>query len=387
MSDAPRFNRACIVDLDDPWTESHGGTLRTRLFIDALCECGFETHVVYLRSPQSITPSVSAQLHPIDRTTLGGRGWTVPVRKLKKHFLPMPTMRGGMLPEVQAAVQACDPDLIVVSQIRAAPYAYAVQGANLWLDQADVWSAFLDQEIRARRALARSSARMQQAHIRRHEVSWSGRATVVTAAGYADTERLSRMSGRRVEWLPTVVPGGHAARTPGIPPTAGFLANFAYWPNRDAFAMLQKDWAPVLRAHGWRVIVAGLHSESLEPTPGIEVMGEVDDLRTFYSEIDVALAPMRLGGGIKVKVVEALLWGRPVVGTAAAVDGLPPDISHSIPTVNRPTELPAALAAAARDVECIGFARDRFSESGFKSKVAELVNLAIPGDRNDALVD
>jgi len=282
-----------------------------------------------------------------------------------------------MIGEIREAVAGCEPDLLVVSQIRAAPYADAVPDALLWLDQADVWSAFLDQEIAARHGLARSTARLQRRHIRRQEISWIQRAKVVTAAGYSDAGLLSRISGRDIQWLPTVVQGGEAPRPHGAPLTAGFFANFAFWPNRDAFALLRDEWAPVLRNQGWRVLVAGIGSASLGQTPGVDVIGEVSHPRDFYSQIDLALAPIRLGGGIKVKVVEALLWGRPVIGTKQAVDGLSPELANAIPIVARASELRQAVQFATENSKCSALAHERFSVDGFKSKVADLAVSAV----------
>jgi hypothetical protein len=110
------------------------------------------------------------------------------------------------------------------------------------------------------------------------------------------------------------------------PKRAGFIANFAFGPNLDAWRLLTTAWLPRLRERGWEVVVAGLRSEQLPALPGVVALGPVGDVAEFYREIAVTLAPIRLGGGMKVKVAESLLAGRAVVATRFAVDGFPPEI-------------------------------------------------------------
>ena len=56
---------------------------------------------------------------------------------------------------------------------------------------------------------------------------------------------------------------------------------------------------------------------------GVELMGYVNQLSEFYDEIDLVIAPIIMGTGLKMKVVEALAYGKPVIGTALAFEGLP----------------------------------------------------------------
>jgi glycosyltransferase involved in cell wall biosynthesis len=55
---------------------------------------------------------------------------------------------------------------------------------------------------------------------------------------------------------------------------------------------------------------------------GVEVLGYVESLEKFYASTRVVIAPYRLGGGVRLKVLEALTYGKPVVGTALAFRGI-----------------------------------------------------------------
>jgi polysaccharide biosynthesis protein PslH len=88
---------------------------------------------------------------------------------------------------------------------------------------------------------------------------------------------------------------------------------------------LARGILPLLRARRRDVrlfLVGDRPPEDLEETDGLVVTGVVPDLAPYYARAAVAVAPLRLGGGMRVKVVEALASGKPVVATPLAVSGL-----------------------------------------------------------------
>jgi polysaccharide biosynthesis protein PslH len=282
-----------------------------------------------------------------------------------------------MISALANQVAALDPAVLVVSQLRAAPYADVVPNASLWLDQADVWSLFLKQEIAARRGIPRATATMQLRQIQRAEVAWAHRAVAISTAGYGDRSYLASLAGKPVEWLPNAVTAVDIPRSAHGPRTAGFLGNFAFWPNRDAFNVLRDHWAPALSRIGWKTVVAGIGSEQLDTSSDISIMGRVEDLADYYSQIDVALAPIRLGGGVKVKIIEALMYRRPVLATPYALDGFPPDLASSTPAIS-------AIAPDFKDLidghidasEAFALADRYFSMTAWEDTVARLLDTA-----------
>ena len=63
-------------------------------------------------------------------------------------------------------------------------------------------------------------------------------------------------------------------------------------------------------------------------------LGIVESPSSFYSIINVALSPIRFGGGLKIKVFEALSFGKPVLATKHSVDGFPKNIEDVVTVVN-----------------------------------------------------
>jgi len=61
---------------------------------------------------------------------------------------------------------------------------------------------------------------------------------------------------------------------------------------------------------------------ALASLPGVRVTGQVEDVRPYYARAKVAVAPFRYGGGTKLKVLEAMALGVPVVATPVGCQGI-----------------------------------------------------------------
>ena len=111
----------------------------------------------------------------------------------------------------------------------------------------------------------------------------------------------------------------------------------------------------------FEIVVAGGITKHVRETPGVIRLGFVKELHTFYDAIDIALNPMVGGTGLKIKTVEPLCYGKPVLTTPSGAQGLQhlwtlpvfPDtasmVDHLVQTLNRP-DAPAVeeLVASAR---------------------------------------
>lgn len=320
---------------DDPWGPSFGGPLRTRAFIRAALSAGADVVSVYGTSqPATQSRDEDGCLRvAVEFVPLGERRVPGFVKRAKRYLLPLPTVAGARSAAMSDAIKDHGPfDLVVVQQLRTAPYLDDAPGAKLWFDQTDLWSAFARREADNRVGPGRLTARRQADAFERAELSWARKAAVTSAAGYSDAAALSTASGIPVRYMPTPVmtTSLRAPEPTSGKKVAGFFANFDYWPNRDAYDVLRDHWAPRLRALGWDVCVAGYGSDALPPAEGIRLLGALESPGVFYEQVTLTLAPLRLGGGVKVKVLESIAAGRPVLATPESVDGLPPEVSERI---------------------------------------------------------
>jgi glycosyltransferase involved in cell wall biosynthesis len=113
-------------------------------------------------------------------------------------------------------------------------------------------------------------------------------------------------------------------------PSILFVGNFLYYPNIDAILFFCKDIFPLIlkEIHNAVLLIVGN-----SPSPEIKaleaqhkghvvVTGYVSSLYHFYNSAKVVVCPLRIGGGIKVKIIEALRAGKAIVSTSVGVQGI-----------------------------------------------------------------
>jgi polysaccharide biosynthesis protein PslH len=116
-----------------------------------------------------------------------------------------------------------------------------------------------------------------------------------------------------------------------------FVGNFAYEPNVDAAIFFSHRIFPLILRdvpNAKLFLVGNAPPEeiwSLASNRQIEVTGPVASLIPFYDNADVVICPLRIGGGIKVKVLEALALGKAVVSTSVGAQGI--DLSTCRPVI------------------------------------------------------
>jgi glycosyltransferase involved in cell wall biosynthesis len=149
-----------------------------------------------------------------------------------------------------------------------------------------------------------------------------------------------------------------AKRALGLGGPVAVFAGSWHLPNRSALAAVQGIAAA---ARGWTFLVVGTVGRPEETTDRVRITGPVDDVRPFFRAADVALNPMREGGGVNLKVLEYLATGLPTVATPFGVRGL--DVADVVQVAEIPN-FPDALAALADPGE-------RLRQGGAARRVAE----------------
>jgi polysaccharide biosynthesis protein PslH len=111
-------------------------------------------------------------------------------------------------------------------------------------------------------------------------------------------------------------------------PSIVFVGNFAYEPNVDAAVYFSKIIFPLVlkEVPNARLFLVGnappTEIRSLTVNKQIQVTGFVDSLIPYYKAANVVICPLRIGGGIKVKILEAINAGKAIVSTSIGVQGL-----------------------------------------------------------------
>jgi glycosyltransferase involved in cell wall biosynthesis len=111
------------------------------------------------------------------------------------------------------------------------------------------------------------------------------------------------------------------------PPTVLFVGNFTHPPNVDAALWLMGSIFPRISAArpGVRLSIVGPNATAeMRAMAGqhVSLVGRVDAVTPFLDAASVVVAPLRIGGGMRVKVMEALASGKATVATSLAAEGL-----------------------------------------------------------------
>ncbi|WP_327325223.1 glycosyltransferase family 4 protein [Streptomyces sp. NBC_01210] len=138
-------------------------------------------------------------------------------------------------------------------------------------------------------------------------------------------------------------------------PRICFLANFAYLPNQDALDWLIRSIFPRIQSYipGAELLLAGSGSkEALQKygSPmGVRALGWIDDLSDVWSTADVMVSPLRIGGGVKVKMIESIRGGCLTVATTLSMEGLPRAADSAVVVRDDPDEFVEGVVSLCKD--------------------------------------
>jgi glycosyltransferase involved in cell wall biosynthesis len=109
--------------------------------------------------------------------------------------------------------------------------------------------------------------------------------------------------------------------------TVVFFGLLSYFPNVDGVThFVQEIWPRIAEANpkARLKIIGGQAPRSLLALarPGVELTGFVSDLRPHLAEAAAVVVPLRLGGGTRLKIVEAMAMGKAIVSTTLGAEGI-----------------------------------------------------------------
>jgi glycosyltransferase involved in cell wall biosynthesis len=217
--------------------------------------------------------------------------------------------------------------LQAMAQYVAAPARMGV--ARILVDH-DPGSSWADELLRGTTGLRRLSRRLEVAAWRRYERRTRPRFDAIVVFADRDLAAVQASAGHTpVTRIPLAVdvPGRPLAPEGSGQPTILFVGGFGHPPNADAARWLAASIFPrVLQ----RVPEARLELVGNEPgdevlalaSNRVSVHGSVPNVTPYMDRAAVVVAPIRIGGGMRVKVLEALAAGKALVATRRAAEGL-----------------------------------------------------------------
>jgi polysaccharide biosynthesis protein PslH len=232
---------------------------------------------------------------------------------------------------VQARLATGAVDLIHVDTIGLSSFVEGVRGVPLVVTHHNIESMLMERRASVHRGLARRYLAHETAKLRRYEQLQSPRYDVNIVVSEPDGEALRALApGARIAVVPNGVDvdyfvPGTAPETPSLVYTGG-LTMFA---NLDAVLYFLRDIWPriVSQQPDARFYAVGRHPPAevrafAARDPRVVVTGYLEDIRPTVASAAVYVVPLRVGGGTRLKVLDAMAMGKAMVSTSIGCEGI-----------------------------------------------------------------
>lgn len=240
--------------------------------------------------------------------------------------------QGEFKHHMRRLIQDFKPDWIITQFPQMAQYLSRDFNIPCIADVQDAFSVSWFRRMLPARGLKRFYAQKQWLNWVHYERQHYGRAHDVWTLSEQDRWGLTTFEPSlnvRTVGLPMSVEGNRAnnCHQQSDRASIGFIASFSHPPNLEALDHLLSRLAPLIlnKAPEVRIQIAGRNPPAhwvAKAPPNVEFLGYVQDLAEFYSAQRVVVAPLLSGGGLKIKVAEAMGFGKAIVATPVAVEGM-----------------------------------------------------------------
>jgi sugar transferase (PEP-CTERM/EpsH1 system associated) len=225
--------------------------------------------------------------------------------------------------------------------------------------EAEIWRRHAE----TKSGLSRFLYGVQHRRMLRFEARTLARFDGVLAVSDADRDTFARLYPGAVTQPVHVVPTGvdteffhPAASSPGARSLV-FTGSMDWLPNEDAMLFFCAEVLPLIRREEPEVTLAIV---GRAPTPavarlaqqhGVVVTGRVDDVRPHMAKAAVYIVPLRIGGGTRLKIFEAMSMGKAVVSTTIGAEGLPVTDGRDLVLADSPPAFADAVVRLLRNVD------------------------------------
>ena len=335
-----------------PFPADNGAKLRTAALLKALAASHSVELIAFAEAPPGAAELADARALCAEVTAIPYTAFAPQSLRARLAFAsPQPrsvvsTWSAHFAAAVEASVALRPPQAVIAGEIDMVPYARKVRGVPRILEELELGLRFAPAQAGAAGLRSWLSIWKQSRYVRSFLSDFAA-CTVVSA----HEEALVRAVAPAYRGQVVVVPNGvtlttHAETTSPVPDRLLFPGAVTYSANLDAVRYFADEILPLIKAErpGVTLRVTGrTDGVELGDLPQkVEFTGYLDTVDPLLRASWAVVVPLRQGGGTRLKILEALGAGTPVVSTSKGADGL--DLTPERDLLVADT--PAAFAAA-----------------------------------------
>lgn len=291
--------------------------------------------------------------------------FTLPLRRRSPAVWPLLALRKrpyyvwrDYSTRMEAAIRAqvrAGCDVLLADSLHMAPYVSSVTLPKV-LQQHNVESYLAGQYLRHHpNPAVRVAGRWEQGSLEAFEREQCNAFDAVIALSDVDAHRLRGLGVRTP--ITVVPPAVHPVASIAESPERKYVVHVGtiHWPPvADGLAWYIRDVHPRVRRAmpDLELLVAGApptHPRALPRGEGVRMTGYVEDLTPVYRAAAVFIVPLRIGGGVRIKILHALARGLAVVSTSAGCEGLGLDPGRHLLVADTAEAFAAGVVAAVQD--------------------------------------
>jgi glycosyltransferase involved in cell wall biosynthesis len=252
-------------------------------------------------------------------------------------------------------------DLVICDFVQMGRNALGLPARASVLFQHNVEAEIFERHARTDKGwLRRRFMAYQAAKMRHFEETAGRRFDAVIAVSERDKRAFEERYGwRHVQVIDTAVDTEffRPAPEPEDPWRLVFVGSLDWLPNQDGIEWFVREVFPLIRARcpaiHFQIVGRNPPPGMLElaASAGVELVGTVADVRPYLARAAAVVVPLRIGGGTRIKIFEAMAMQKAVVSTALGAEGLPVTSGENILIADTPQDFAAAVTGLLNDSE------------------------------------
>ncbi len=260
--------------------------------------------------------------------------------------------------QLVASAREWSPDIVYCDHLSMAEYALPL-GVPVVYDAHNVEYAVLERFAATRRPLVRAAAAVEWRRVRAYERDVCRQSQLVLVVSEVDRAVLAELAGpsARFATIPIAVDGAGVVPIPTLTaaPRVLFLGGLHWPPNADALGTFVRDMWPAVRADRPDATLTAVgrddHPVATEcrAAAAVTLTGWVPDIDPYVQQSRVLVVPMRAGSGMRVKILDAMARGLPVVSTSVGCEGIDVVPGRHLLVEDDPSRFAAAVTRVMRD--------------------------------------